>query len=146
MPDPEDPREKFRRLVKSEAETQGQPPADPAAPEGSTRVHVIKQPAPQAEDEPLPKRVDEVDLAATRVTPAAYERTPTEKRQPPRKRDRNSARRGMGWRKTAGCLLRGTIASIFILVAIALVLLTFGIYEYYAIASTLPSEIGRAHV
>jgi hypothetical protein len=137
--DPEDPREKFHRLIESsEAETQADRPASADTPTGPTRVHVIKPPVPQAEDEPLPERVEEVDLAATRVSAAAYEHNPTERRRPLKKRYRGPGTR-LKWKKTAGCLLRGLIIIIFSLVALTLIGLAVGIYEYYAIASTLPS-------
>ena len=136
---PEDPAEKFHRLTESsEAETQADRPAQADAPTGPTRVRVIKRPPPQMQEEPLPEHVEEVDLAATRVSAAAYEQIPTEPRHPVRKRFRGPGS-NMKWKKAAGCLLRGMIILIFGLVAVTLIGLAIGVYEYYAIASTLPS-------
>jgi len=139
MPDPEDPREKFRRLLDSEAETQAEPPAEEFLP-GGTRP--IRHPAVDENGMPLPTRVDEIDMGATHVSQAAFEHTPgptsrqtgTTRRKAPVKR-----RRSFDRSKTTGCLLRGMIISIFAAVALGLVLAAFGIYEYYTIAASLPS-------
>jgi membrane peptidoglycan carboxypeptidase len=76
--------------------------------------------------EGLPQRVPERDLSATRVSPAAFvqvwEATP-----PPR--------RG----RLGGCLLRMSILGLFAVIAVTIGLASFGLYQYYALASTLPS-------
>lgn len=139
MPNSEDPREKFRRLLDSEAETQAEPPAEEFLP-GGTRP--IRHPAVDENGMPLPTRVDEIDMGATRVSQAAFEHTPGStsrqagktRRKPPVKR-----RRSFDRSKAGGCLLRGMIISIFAGVALGLVLAAIGIYEYYTIAASLPS-------
>src|SRR5687768_18420511 len=73
----------IRRLLDSEAETRAEPaiepkPEEPASQEGTTRASPPRRtpnPPPIVLDKdnmPLPRRVDEVDLDGTRVTPVAY--------------------------------------------------------------------------
>ncbi len=85
-------------------------------------------PALDKNGSPLPQRVDEVDVNATSVTPAAYHVTSQpSKTQPKHKR-----------RKALGCFLRGLIIAMFVLVAVLLLGAAYAIYTYYSIASTLP--------
>ena len=139
MPDPEDPTDKFNRIIKSEAETQAEPPAEEFTPGGGTRT--IRHPAVDENGMPLPSRVEEIDMGATRVGQAAYEntRTPTTRRHSTSRRVPSNRIRTLDWSKAGGCLLRGLIISIFIIVALGLILAAVGIYEYYSIAATLPS-------
>ncbi|MBE3067893.1 MAG: transglycosylase domain-containing protein [Chloroflexi bacterium] len=140
MPNPEEPRDKFHRLLDSEAETQAEPPAEEFTPGGGTRP--LRHPAVDENGMPLPRHVEEIDMGATRVDQAAYEHTPgptvrrstTTRRVPPARR-----RQSFNWPKAGGCLLRGLIIGIFTIVALGLVLAAVGIYEYYFIAATLPS-------
>ena len=143
MPDSkqnDDPRERFRRLIASEAETQAEPPAVPSQRAPCPTPHDTPRPALDEHGMPLPRRVEEIDMAATRVTPAAFEHTPTVKR-PASSRHRSSGvrRPRFNWRKATGCLLRGVIILLFITVVLGLFLAAIGIYEYYTIAATLPS-------
>src|SRR5436190_15665109 len=81
----------IRRLLDSEAETRAEPAIEPkpeesASQEGTTRASPPRRtPIPNIETErnqppialdkdnmPLPRRVDEVDMDGTRVTPVAY--------------------------------------------------------------------------
>ena len=155
----EDPRNKFKRIIKSEAETQNEPPAEEVTPPHGTPA--IRRPAIDENGMPLPRRVDEIDIHGTRVTPAAYERTPTPTpRRPgsttpaPRRpgptrpsvaqpqRDFPAANRPMGAivpSGAAGCWLRGLIISAFMVVGLALLLTAVAVFEYYSIAATLPS-------
>ncbi|MCX6039428.1 MAG: transglycosylase domain-containing protein [Chloroflexi bacterium] len=140
MPNPEEPRDKFHRLLDSEAETQAEPPAEEFTPGGGTPP--IRHPAVDENGMSLPRRVEEIDMGATRVGQAAYEHTPgptvrrpTTTRRVPRAR----LHEPFNWPKAGGCLLRGLIISIFVVVALGLVLAAAGIYEYYSIAATLPS-------
>ncbi len=100
---------------------------------------------------PLPKRVDEIDMDATRVSPAAYDRSGVERTIPPpahppkppkAKRPKAQAPR-RDWSRPLGqgmgCLLRMIILALFGGVIIALALGSFALYEYYQIAATLPS-------
>jgi len=140
MPDPEEPSDKFRRLLDSESETQAEPPAEEHTPSGGTRP--FRHPAVDENGMPLPRRVEEIDMGATRVGQAAYEHSPTPTvHRPVTTRPLPPARRrqSLNWSKAGSCLLRGLISSIFIVVALGLILVAVGIYEYYSIAATLPS-------
>jgi penicillin-binding protein 1C len=86
--------------------------------------------------------VEEVDTGATRVTPAALEPTtgPTGLRRPaPTGRVPAGRRRRPSLRSFGSCLLRGLIIALFLLIGAALLMGAVAIYEYYAIASALPS-------
>jgi penicillin-binding protein 1C len=140
MPNPEEPRDKFRRLLDSEAETQAEPPAEEFTPGGGMRP--IRHPAVDENGMSLPRRVEEIDMGATRVGQAAYEHTPGPTvRRPTTTRRVHLARRRLffNWAKAGGCLLRGLIIGLFTIVALGLILAAVGIYEYYSIAATLPS-------
>ena len=139
MPTPEDPREKFRRLVDSEADTQAEPPVEQAAAEKNTPV--VRHPAIDENGMPLPRRVEEIDMGATRVMSSAFAHTPTGGVRKPATRQGISkpSRRPFNWPKAGGCFLRGLIVLVFIVVALGLVMVAAGIYEYYSIAAGLPS-------
>ncbi len=92
---------------------------------------------------PLPRRVSEIDLSATRVSQANHPPRPV----PPINKavTRAAARhtqpintRRTNWRKSIGCLLRTTIILLFIGILIVLIIGSFGIYQYFKIAATLP--------
>jgi penicillin-binding protein 1C len=139
MDTPEEPRDKFRRIIDSEADTQGGTPAEESAAEDTTPV--IHHPALDENDMPLPHRVEEIDLGATRVSPSAFEYTPSTGmiRTASSRKILSSGLRPINWSKAGGCLLRGLILFIFIIVTLGLILAATGIYEYYVIASGLPS-------
>ena len=136
--DKQDPREKFRRLIASQAETQAEPVnARPEQPTPDAGIRDTPRPAVDSRGMPLPRRVDEIDMNATRVTPAAFDHTSS-----PTVRHRPSSvvrRPSFNWRKAGGCLLRGLILATFVVVALALILAAIGIYEYFTIAANLPS-------
>lgn len=94
-----------------------------AGPRADTEPSDSTEPPPLFDD--LPQRVPERDLGATRVGPAAF--VQVWDAEPPQ-------RSGFG-----GCLLRMAILSLFAVVAVAIGLASFGLYQYYALASTLPS-------
>ncbi len=140
MPDSEDPREKFNRIMKSEAETRAEPPAEEFTPGGGTRP--IRHPAVDENGMPLPRRVEEIDMGATRVGQVAYNLTtgkPVRRPAKTRGKPLTPRRRSFNWPKAGGCLLHGFIISLFVIVALGLTLAAVGIYEYYSIAATLPS-------
>ena len=139
MPNPEDPRKKFRRLVDSEADTQAEPPDKQAGSEKNTPV--VHHPAIDENGMPLPRRVDEIDMGATRVTPSAFTHAPTRRTLKPATRPvaAKPTRQPFRWPKARSCLLRSLIVFVFIIVAVGLVMVAAGIYEYYSIAATLPS-------
>src|SRR5574342_445312 len=97
-PPQEDPRDRLRRLLASEEETMPELPAadeesggspsdetiasifsaleeeeeQPPLPQGHTPAFDTPVPALDKDNMPLPRRVDEIDVGATRVSPAAY--------------------------------------------------------------------------
>lgn len=90
-------------------------------------------------DEPLPNRVEEVDVNATSVTPAAM-RLSTTPLPPPR--PQIPGRPMTGQRKPPinwGCLARILIVILFLMVAGLIVSGILAVMGYYSIASTLPS-------
>jgi penicillin-binding protein 1C len=110
--------------------------------EQTTRRRAIRQPAVDQDGMPLPSRVDEIDMGATRVSPAAFEHTPppTVRRPAHARRVPGSVRRRkFDLRRTGGCLLRAFIVSLFLGVAALMLLTAFGVFEYYSIAASLPS-------
>ncbi len=116
------------------------PEENPPRPEGSTGASPIPggtrtpPPPPLARDESeLPRRVTERDLSATRVTPAAF--VPP---RPPGKPEKPE-RVGLWSSSGCGCLLRLAVLGLFASVAILVAAASFLIYQYYAIARTLPS-------
>ncbi|MGE5224393.1 MAG: transglycosylase domain-containing protein, partial [Omnitrophica WOR_2 bacterium] len=95
---------------------------------------------------PLPRRVDEIDMDATRVAPSAYSSAPRYRPAPvPAQTSAHIARpvvkprRNVNWRQGFGCVLRMVILGLFALVLLALLGGTFILYQYYSIAATLPS-------
>jgi penicillin-binding protein 1C len=75
----------------------------------------------------LPTRVTESDMGATRVTQAAFV-------PPPPRRARRSLPRGGG-----GCVLRMAILALFAIAALLILLVSLAVFEYFSVASTLPS-------
>jgi 1A family penicillin-binding protein len=139
---PDEPRDKFRRLINSEEETHAEPPSQPARVTGP--IPPSSRPALDKDNMPLPRRVTETDLGGTRVTPAAFETktTPRRNTQPPYRTQGNPAGSGgnsLARFKSWGCLVRGLIVVAFILVVMGLCLGSLLLYEYYSIASSLPS-------
>ncbi len=137
MPQPEDPREKFHRILRSEADTQGGIPEE-ITPGGTRPFH---PPAVDEDGMPLPRRVEEIDLGGTRVSPSAYDHTtfPGVSRTNPARRDPASTIRAPGRRsKSRGCMLRGVIIGLFLLVGLGMLLAAVAVYEYYSIAASLP--------
>ncbi|MCF6278605.1 MAG: transglycosylase domain-containing protein, partial [Anaerolineales bacterium] len=138
MPTPEehDDYDYLRRLIASEEETRPDISAQSKShlPSGHDAVAPDAPPPYESVREPLPRRVSEIDLGATRVTPAAF--TPPSQPQPaqngsvPPQRKKSSR----GW----GCFLRGLIVAVFGLILLGLAGLTFALVQYNAIAQTLP--------
>src|SRR5262245_11895401 len=85
MSNEEENKRRIKRLIESEAETRAEPPIEPKKEEpenneGTTKAAPPRTPRPPekqiALDEnnmPLPRRVNEVDMEGTRVSPVAYE-------------------------------------------------------------------------
>ncbi len=137
-----------------------------ATPPGGTDEEPTVPPLPAGHDpSALPNRVEENDPSATRVTPAAYAggRAPTGRPgsrwssattaarpastrpvQSPTQRQPTLAAAKSGtprvnWKRTFGCLLRLAIAFVFLGMAVVLAFVSFGVYQYFMIARTLPS-------
>lgn len=158
----EDRIKRIKKLLESEAETRPETPIEPSQDDipyrGATRAGPSRRtptptppPIPLDKDNmPLPRRVDEVDLGSTRVSPAAYEPTsrhrngapPTRSAsaprpsQPPPARPTVSLSWMSGW---GGCLLRAFVLSLFGLVVLAILGGSALLISYYRIARTLPS-------
>jgi len=136
------PPNKFRRLLNSEGETQAEPPAQPARMTGP--IPAAPRPSLDKDNMPVPRRVNETDMDGTRVTPAAFEtktnpyRT-TAQSVAPRRGTAAVHLSGLDRFRNWGCLLRTLIIVLFILVIVGLCLGSFALYEYYSIASSLPS-------
>ncbi|MGD8403918.1 MAG: transglycosylase domain-containing protein [Anaerolineales bacterium] len=185
----EDPRERLRRLLASEDETMPELPIPDEEPGGSPSDETIasvfsslneeeeespEPPEPEAtpdtplpaldkDNMPLPRRVDEIDVGATRVSPAAYtgpQRGSARSTPPSQPTGTSRAATGVPsqppvsrpasqpvpttppvpfWKGRGGCLLRGFIVILFIMVGLALLGGSIALYQYYAIARTLPS-------
>ena len=164
--DEEDRIKKIKKLLDSEAETRPETPIEPArddAPyEGTTRASVSipsrTPPPPKPEQDrrppialdkdnmPLPRRVDQVDMESTRVTPAAYGSVSRPRNvasasasrpiQPPPERPTIS----LEWlSKSGGCFTRGLVFSLFALVILSVIGGSVLLISYYRIARTLPS-------
>jgi len=129
-------------------------PTPPPPPPYQGRTPPRSLPAVDQYGFPLPHRVDEIDVNATRVSPAAY-RSPQNQPsagkpgspppQPPVPTRRYSAtasppprKPARDYRRGLGCLVRGFIATIFVVVVVALCAVSFVLLQYYRIASNLP--------
>jgi penicillin-binding protein 1C len=96
---------------------------------------------------PLPRRVDEIDMYATRVSPAAYgaRKQASASALPAASKRRHTTPINPSkprWRTTTGCLLRLFIAALFVGIIIVVIAGSVAIYQYYSIAATLPSVEG----
>ncbi len=158
----EENRKFLRRLIDSEAETRTDLPAEPKEeetvdPNATTKASPPRRtPTPPtriALDEnnlPLPRRVDELDLDGTRVSPAAYERASQQRSartrvvppagappvQPPVVGEALPTDWRSGW---GGCLLRVFLVALFGVVLLLILGGSVALYSYYSIARTLPS-------
>jgi penicillin-binding protein 1C len=149
----------LKRLIDSEAETRADLPVEPKEEEPNQNATTKASPpqrtppphiALDKDNMPLPRRVDELDMDGTRVSPVAYE---------PPSRPRNVQARPVtpsqlspvqpaavgrtvpfNWRSGwGGCLVRGFLVALF---GVVLALILGGsvfLYSYYSIARTLPS-------
>ena len=164
-PPEEDPRDKLRRLLASEDETMPDLPTPDEKPGGSpsdeTLASVMSSlgeedeetlvlpehtptpdtpmPALDKDNMPLPRRVDEIDVGATRVTPAAYNAPSQPAASRPATQRVAKKPRAPFWKGRGGCLIRGFVIFLFGLVGLALLGGSIALYQYYSIARTLPS-------
>jgi penicillin-binding protein 1C len=151
----------LKRLVDSEAETRADLPVEPKEeepnPNATTKASPPRRtptPPPHISlDEnnmPLPRRVDELDLEGTRVSPVAYE-PPSRPRNaqahpgspaalPPVVPPAGGRALRFEWRSGwGGCLIRGLLVALFGIVLLLIVGGSVALYSYYSIARTLPS-------
>ncbi len=171
----EDRVKKIQHLLDSEAETRAEPAITPnkyesPKPEGTTKASTPRRtPTPpphialDKDNLPLPRRVDEVDLGSTRVSPAAYEPAsrprispglskrasqPPNSQSQPRRVPPPSLPRSQPWKinlsnlnlnRGWGCLIRGFIFALFVLVILAIIGGSGLLFSYYRIARTLPN-------
>ena len=164
----EDRVKRVKKLLESEAETRPEtpiePPKDDSTIEGTTRASTPRRtPVPPDSEQsrrapiqldkdnmPLPRRVDQVDMEGTRVTPAAYGPTSRSRNDTPQTRSASTPRPtqpppkrptiSLEWlSKSGGCLTRALVFSLFGLVILAVIGGSAGLISYYRIARTLPS-------
>lgn len=91
--------------------------------------------ATDEEDTPLPQRVPERDLEATQVSSTALVSPPPTKPHI----DETTKSPPSRWDGCAGCLLRMGILALFFGVAIVIGVISFGVYQYYTLAASLPA-------
>ena len=169
----EDHARKIKRLLDSEANTHAEPTIEPNKDEdpnsdGTTKTHSPnsreggrKTPTPPVtialdkDNMPLPRRVHEVDMEGTRVSPVAYEssmsRTKDAQPQPPPRRappptQVNSHSQpwrvelgNLNLRRSWGCLMRLFVLALFGVVVFGILGGSALVVTYYRIARTLPS-------
>jgi len=106
---------------------------------------------------PLPRRVDEIDVNATRVSPVAYDSSPRRSKpssrnpvtpaapvsppppvRPARSKSKPRRQPGFDFSANTGCLARTTLVLAFLMALVLLCGASFVIFQYYRIASTLP--------
>jgi penicillin-binding protein 1C len=120
----------------------------PTPPQPSKRNHQAgEMPPPPGilDSTSLPRRVDEVDKEATRVTASAYQPVPAYRNQnkksgSARKRKPKQTASGTNdfLEKGLGCLLRALIVLLFLVILAGLAAASFGIIKYFSIAADLP--------
>ncbi len=126
------------RLLRSEAETRDDVTPHHATGEPRVFVEPLSRPRVDADNMPLPRRVNEIDLDGTRVTAAAYEPPTGQKSRPVAKRSAPPPRK-FDTRRALGCAAYGLIVIFFVGVVLALIGISIALYSYYSIARTLPS-------
>jgi 1A family penicillin-binding protein len=156
MTNDEESKRQIKRLIDSEAETRAEPPIAPK-PEGTTKSSAShsernrRTPTPPSpsipldkDNLPLPRRVSEVDVEGTRVTPVAYEpasraRNSQPVKSQPASRPVKSQPVKIDLRRGLGCLRQVFVYGLFTFVTLVIIGLTALLITYYRIARTLPS-------
>ncbi|MEN6483174.1 MAG: biosynthetic peptidoglycan transglycosylase, partial [Anaerolineaceae bacterium] len=113
-------------------------------------------PPPPLGDGFVPGQVNEIDLQATRVTPRAYSNTnrttrteppiqnldkhsPAETSKKPVRSKAKPLKNKTGNSSKKGCFSQFIIAGLFVFVLAVVGVITYGVYQYFTIASSLPS-------
>ena len=151
----EENRRFLKRLIESEAETRADVPpvapkdegeVDPNATTKASPAQRTPRPGRIVLDEdnmPLPRRVAELDMEGTRVSPVAFESANRTRNAPPVGQTRISGaneRGPLAWRSGwGGCLLRGFLVALFGMVVLLILGASGLLFSYYSIARTLPS-------
>ncbi len=97
---------------------------------------------PEPGNMPLPERVSEVDLNATRVTPSAWQPTVQQRppgQIPPPPPPAEAETEPFNFRRGLGCLTRLLVISLFVTVLLTLIVAIGGMLAYASIAASLPS-------
>jgi penicillin-binding protein 1C len=90
---------------------------------------------PEEDEQALPQRVPERDLEATQVSSTAYVTPSATTTIQPDATDGKG-----GWiGSCGGCMLRMAILGLFAVIAVIIGVVSFGLYQYYSLAATLPS-------
>ncbi|HSG42143.1 MAG TPA: hypothetical protein VLA72_03220, partial [Anaerolineales bacterium] len=166
--DEEDRIKKIRKLLDSEAETRSETPIEPPKEdspyEGTTRASVPGRTPPQSKPEkdrrppialdkdnmPLPRRVNQVDMEGTRVSPTIHGSASRPRHTPSKPANASAARPSqpplkrpvisLEWlSKSGGCFTRAFVFSLFGLVILSIIGGSALLISYYRIARTLPS-------
>jgi len=126
---------------------------------GTIRKIDVSPPALSEDGMPLPRRVDEIDMDATRITPAATygsRRTqlvnppnvsaskprstkPVNPVSPPIESAKTRKQGTIPWQTSLGCLVRMLVLGLFGLVVFSIILGTIVLLEYYSVSATIPS-------
>ena len=103
---------------------------------------------PPGSTDPLPRHVDQIDLSATRVSPVALypEMLPQKGSSqnggipphPPQNNTFSQSKRGQRRGNFRGCLMRAIVLFLFVFVLGLVVAGALLVYQYFAIAATLP--------
>ena len=136
-------------LPEEEPPARAHTPTPPPIFDSTSAPTPLVRPALDENNMPLPRRVDQIDMDGTRVTRAAYEPPSTARRAAPQTRVTqpppayapplvSPSRPSFNWRGSMGCLVRGLIASVFLVIVLGLCLGSVAVYEYYSIAKGLP--------
>ncbi|MFC1921879.1 transglycosylase domain-containing protein, partial [Chloroflexota bacterium] len=107
-------------------------------------------PGDHGNNDPLPGQLNVSDLGATKVTAAAYGAASLNTRSTgtfhPQSGNSQASRAAappsnggsLNWERSAGCLLRVSIAGLFLMVILGIIGTSFLLFQYYRIAATLP--------
>ncbi|MEW5940310.1 MAG: transglycosylase domain-containing protein, partial [Chloroflexota bacterium] len=145
MTDNDAERERIRRLLRSEEETNAVTPHRATGERPRVFVEPLSRPRVDADNMPLPRRVSEVDVEGTRLTAAAVGRPGGPARggqsRPvsPQPASRPPDPPSFDFRRALGCLVYALIGVFFAGVILALIGISIAVYSYYSIARTLPS-------